>query len=158
MRVAIVAASDGRSAGRTEDAATPQLVQLVEHAGHEVVARELVPDDRERIAAVLVCLVDELGADLVLTTGGTGLGPRDVTPEATMDVSDRSVPGLAELMRARSAEKTPHAWLSRAVVGVRGASLVVNLPGSPRGAVECAGFVLDLVPHAVHVARGGGHS
>jgi len=116
--------------------------------------RAIVPDEETEIKAVLISWADEEGADLILTTGGTGLSPRDVTPEATSAVIQRAVPGMAEAMRAESLLKTPHAMISRAVVGVRGKTLIVNLPGSPKGAVENLKVVLPALQHAIEKIQG----
>jgi molybdenum cofactor synthesis domain-containing protein len=157
IRAGIVTASDTRSDGRAVDRATGPLRDELEQ--HEVMVVDclLVPDEVDLIEAAIVRLVDVDGVDLVLTTGGTGLGPRDVTPEATRAVIEREVPGIAELLRIESARSTQHAWLSRGLAGTRGRALVVNLPGSPRGAVECARMVLPLASHALAVLRGAGH-
>ncbi|MEK7873890.1 MAG: MogA/MoaB family molybdenum cofactor biosynthesis protein [Chloroflexota bacterium] len=114
----------------------------------------IVPDERERIAEVLREWADSGQVDLILTTGGTGLGPRDVTPEATRDVLDREAPGLAEAMRADTLKKTPFAMISRQVAGARGRCLIVNLPGSPKAVRECLEVVLPVLPHAVELLRG----
>jgi molybdenum cofactor synthesis domain-containing protein len=115
---------------------------------------EIVPDEEDRIAAVLRNWADEEEFEIILTTGGTGVSPRDVTPEATLKVVERTIPGFGERMRSRSLEKTPMAILSRAVAGVRKRSLIINLPGSPKGAVENLEAVWDAVPHAVEKIRG----
>ncbi|MCA1962225.1 MAG: MogA/MoaB family molybdenum cofactor biosynthesis protein [Desulfomonile sp.] len=154
MRAGILTVSD-RSAQRTrEDAAGPALAQLLESHGIIVSCRAVVPDDVGEIKRVLVQWSDEEAADLIVTTGGTGLSPRDVTPEATLAVVDRTVPGMAEAMRAASMKITPHAMISRAVVGVRRGSLIVNLPGSPRGAVENLQVILPAVEHAIAKLQG----
>jgi len=154
MRAGILTVSD-RSAQRTrEDAAGPALAQLLESHGITVSCRTVVPDEVEEIKRVLVKWSDEEVADLIVTTGGTGLSPRDVTPEATLAVVDRTVPGMAEAMRAESMKITPHAMISRAVAGVRHGSLIVNLPGSPKGAVENLQVVLPAVEHAVAKLQG----
>ena len=126
----------------------------------EIVSYKIVPDDRTRISQNLINLADKTQVDLVLTTGGTGLSPHDVTPEATMDVITKVVPGLAEAMRAESLKKTPAAMISRAVAGMRKHTLIVNLPGSPKGAKECLEVILPAIPHAIEVIRGevGDHS
>lgn len=157
IRAGIITVSDSCFAGLAVDETTAQLSSMLEVHDVEVVSAVLVPDDADRLCACMIELVDRDGVDLVLTTGGTGIGPRDVTPEATSSVIDRELPGLAELMRAESARATRYAWLSRAIVGTRGRSLIVNLPGSPRGAIECARLVLPLVPHAIDVMSGGDH-
>jgi len=154
MRAGILTVSD-RSAQRTrEDAAGPALAELLESQGITVSCRAIVPDDVDEIKRVLVEWSDEEVADLIVTTGGTGLSPRDVTPEATLAVVDRTVPGMAEAMRAESMKITPHAMISRAVAGVRRGSLIVNLPGSPKGAVENLQVVLPAVEHAVAKLQG----
>lgn len=149
----VVTASDGVSSGVREDASGPAVAALLVDAGFEVV-HAMVPDDRTAIAALLVRLADEERRALVAITGGTGLGPRDVTPEATRDVIEREVPGLAEAMRAAGRSNTPRADLSRGVCGVRGATLIVDLPGSPKGATESLGAVLELLPHAIDLIGG----
>lgn len=150
---AVVTASDGTAAGTREDTSGPAVSALLEEAGFATVAREVVPDDLEAIAAVLCRLTDD-GVALVCVTGGTGLGPRDVTPEATRAVIDREVPGLAEAMRAAGRASTPMADLSRGIVGLRGATLIVDLPGSPRGATESLAAILEVLPHALDLAAG----
>lgn len=149
----VVTASDSTHAGTRADASGPAVAELLDAAGFSV-QREVVPDDRAAIAAVLVRLADEEGRALVAVTGGTGLGPRDVTPEATRDVIEREVPGLAEAMRAAGRAVTPRADLSRGVCGVRGRTLIVDLPGSPKGATESLEAVLGLLPHAVDLIGG----
>lgn len=149
----VVTVSDGVTAGTREDTAGPAVAAMLEEAGFAV-ARALVADDRPAIAALLRRLADDEGRDLVVATGGTGLGPRDVTPEATLDVVERLVPGLAEAMRAVGRASTPRADLSRGVCGVRGRTLVLDLPGSPRGATESLGAVVGLLAHAVDLLGG----
>lgn len=144
--------SDGVAAGTREDRSGDTVVELLEHAGFEVVARRTVADQRASIVRDLTELADL--ACLVVTTGGTGLGPRDVTPEATGDVVDREVPGLAEAMRAAGRVSTPLADLSRGRAGTIGTTLVVNLPGSVRGARESLTAVLGTVPHALQLLAG----
>ena len=155
IRIAILTLSDRAAAGEYDDRSGPALRTLVEEAlGAEVVAYRLLPDDRETIADQLRAWADGGQVDLVLTTGGTGFGPRDITPEATRDVIEREAPGLAEAMRAASLRITPHAMLSRAVSGIRGATLIVNLPGSLKGATENLQVILPALPHAVELLRG----
>jgi molybdenum cofactor synthesis domain-containing protein len=153
--VGIVVPSDRASSGARPDATGPALEEALRSWPAEVVSREVVPDDRETIARAVRRLADDLDCELVLVAGGTGLGPRDVTPEATRDVVSREVPGIAEAMRMRGLGVTPRAMLSRAVAGVRGRTLVVDLPGSPKGAVESLSFVREALPHAVEIIRGG---
>ncbi len=158
LRVAIVTVSDRSARGEREDASGPALAAAVEASGHDVVRRDLLPDELEALADLLAGVCDDPEApDLVLTTGGTGLGPRDRTPEATTRVCERLVPGIAETLRARSLAVTPHAMLSRAVAGVRGRTLVVNLPGSPGGARDGWEALAPVAPHAVAQIRGGDH-
>jgi molybdopterin adenylyltransferase len=150
-----VTISDACACGEREDTSGAALRELLA-AVTEVVESRLIPDDRHRIEATLRELV-ETGIDLVLTTGGTGLGPRDVTPEATLAVIEREVPGLSEAMRQESLKKTPHAMLARGVAGVCGSTLIVNMPGSPRAVRECFEVIAPVLPHAVHIMGGGGH-
>ncbi len=154
MRAAVLTVSDRSSRGERADASGPALRDRLRALGFDdVTLAPPVPDERPGIAARL----RELAAshDLVLTTGGTGLSPRDVTPEATRDVVDREAPGLAEEMRRRSAERVPRAILSRGIAGTIGSCLVINLPGSPSGAVECLDFVAPVLAHALKVLGGG---
>ncbi len=153
MRVAIVTVSDGVSRGLREDLSGATIREMVEAAGGTVVAHRVVPDERPQIAEVLRHLADSGQVDVILTTGGTGLAPRDVTPEATRDVLDKEAPGLAEAMRLEGLRHTPRAMLSRATAGVRGRTLIVNLPGSPKGVRESLGVVLPQLPHAVALLR-----
>jgi molybdenum cofactor synthesis domain-containing protein len=123
----------------------------------EVCQKIIIPDDYETITKTLRSFSDEQNVDVVLTTGGTGLGPRDVTPEATTAVCDRRIPGFAEILRSEGSKKTPNAVLSRGVSAMRDKTLIINLPGSPKAVRECMEIILDILPHAVDMMRGGGH-
>lgn len=157
MRVALITVSDSAASGARPDRSGPALAERCAALGWQVVSSEVLSDESAPLEARLSALADGNTADLILTTGGTGLGPRDNTPEATAAICDKLVPGLGELMRQRGRESTPRATLSRAIAGVRGATLIVNLPGSPRGAVESLDAVAELLPHAVEVLRGARH-
>jgi molybdenum cofactor synthesis domain-containing protein len=152
----VITISDSAAAGtRPADLSGEAIKENLHRFGGTLRHYEIVPDEQALITQALVHAVDAVHADLVLTTGGTGLSPRDRTPQATIPVLDYEVPGLAEAMRAESARKTPFAYLSRAVAGVRGQSLVVNLPGSPRACVETIEILAPLIPHAIQLLRGG---
>ena len=150
----VLTVSDKGSKGLREDESGQVVAQALEKAGFEVVKREIVPDDRERIAHTLKEWSDKEGLDLVVTSGGTGLSPTDVTPQAMEQVIDFQVPGMAEAMRAESLRKTPHAMLSRAMAGVRKSCLIINLPGSPRGARENLTVVLPALNHGLSKLSG----
>jgi molybdopterin adenylyltransferase len=154
LRAGILTVSDRSSQGLREDSSGPELEHMLRSHGFEVAWTAVVPDETEEIGKVLISWADESKADLILTTGGTGLSPRDVTPEATIAVSLRVVPGIAEAMRAESLKKTPHAMISRAVAVVRGRTLIINLPGSPRGAKENLEVVLPALEHAISKIQG----
>jgi len=157
MRVAILTISDSVTRGEREDLSGPALVQRCRELGWEVTNALRCSDNPADVRSQLRTLGDSNRADLVLTTGGTGLGPRDTTPEATLDVADRVIPGLAEEIRRRGVEKTPTAVLSRGVAIIRHRTLIVNLPGSPKGAVESLDAIAQLLPHAIEVLRGAHH-
>jgi molybdenum cofactor synthesis domain-containing protein len=157
VRVGVVTCSDTCAAGGREDASGDAIVETCEARGWTVIERVVCADDLDTIAAAIVRFADEQRADLVLTTGGTGLGPRDVTPEATRAACPRDVPGIAEAIRAESLRVTKRAMLSRAVAGQRGKTLVVNMPGSVKAVRETLGVFLDQVEHAVEMMAGGGH-
>jgi len=157
MRVAILTISDTVSRGERPDRSGPAVRERCAKLEWKIVIEEILPDDRAKLSARLARLADAGDVDAILTTGGTGLGPRDVTPEATKEICEKLVPGLSELMRERGRQSTPRAVLSRAVAGVRGSVLIVNLPGSPKGAVESLDAVADLLPHAVEVLHGARH-
>lgn len=149
MRVVVLTISDSAARGEREDLSGPAVVAALQAINAEIVATEIVADERLSIAERLCSYADAGQADLIVTTGGTGLSPRDLTPEATRDVMEREAPGLAELMRAESLKITPLAALSRAVCGTRGRTLIVNLPGSVRGARENLAAIIRLLPHAI---------
>ena len=155
VKVAILTASDRSSLGEREDLSGKVIEEIVRAKGWSVAYYTVVPDEKEIIRNELIKMAEQIKADLVLTTGGTGLAPRDFTPEATLDVVDRVIPGMAEAMRAESLKKTPHAMLSRAVCGARGKTLILNLPGSPRAVKECLEVVLPVIPHALELLQGG---
>jgi molybdenum cofactor synthesis domain-containing protein len=152
LTAAVMTISDSSFRGERADASGPAVRSALETKGFIVIGTEIVPDERTAIENALIEWCER--APLVVTTGGTGLAERDVTPEATHSVCDRMVPGIAERMRMEGAKSTPRAALSRAVCGTRGSSLILNLPGSPRGAVEALATVIDLLPHAIDLLRG----
>ncbi|MHB1127476.1 MAG: molybdopterin adenylyltransferase [Bacillota bacterium] len=154
FKVGIITASDKGSCGEREDLSGPLIGEIVARIGGEIEAYEVVPDDRPKLEAKLREYVDHLKVDLILTTGGTGFSPRDVTPEATLAVIERTVPGIAEAMRQESMKVTPRAMLSRAVAGIRGRTLIVNLPGSPKAVKECLEVILPALPHGLEILRG----
>ncbi len=154
FRAAALTISTSRAAGEAVDEGGPALADFATSIGCEVEVTEAITDDRDLIAERLRSLADEVGVDLVLTTGGTGLGPSDVTPEATRDVIDREAPGIAEAMRAVSREHTPKWMLSRGVAGARGATLIVNFPGSPRSIEQCGAAIAGALPHALRLLAG----
>lgn len=151
----VITVSDRSYRGEREDAGGPAVRALLRQAGYEVGAAEIVPDERERIEAALKKASDEEKIALIVTTGGTGFAPRDVTPEATMAVCEKLAPGIPEAMRAASMRITPKACLSRAAAGIRGRSLIINLPGSPKGACENLEAVLEPLVHGLYILRGG---
>ena len=153
LRFAILTISDRSSRGEREDASGPALARLIETQGWSVIEQGILPDEQTAIREQLLSWTDRGNLDVVLTTGGTGFAPRDVTPEATRSVIERETPGLAEAMRAASLKVTPHAMLSRIVTGIRKQTLIINLPGSPKGAVENLQVVIPVLPHAVQLLR-----
>lgn len=151
---AVLTLSDSRA--ESEDESGKALISLLEAADFEIVRYAVIPDEAEKIKDTLITWSGE-GLDLILTTGGTGPGPRDVTPEATIEVLERNMPGLSELIRMEGLKKTRRACLSRGVSGIRGKTIIINLPGSKKGAIESLEAVLDQIPHAVLMMEGGGH-
>lgn len=157
FKVAILTASDRSFAGQREDVSTQVVKELVEQAGYQVVCCTLLPDERDQLAAEMRRICDGKIADLLLTTGGTGFSPRDCMPEATMDVAERLAPGLAEAMRYASMNITKRAMLSRAVSVIRGGTLIINLPGSPKAARENLTFILSELNHGLEILTGRVH-
>jgi len=154
ISAAVLTVSDKGARGERVDTAGPAVAEMLRARGVDVRDTALVPDERGEISARLRRWSDQPGVDLIVTTGGTGLAPRDITPEATLSVLERQVPGMAEVMRAAGRASTPMAALARGVVGTRGKTLIINLPGSEKGARESLEAVLDLIPHAIEVLRG----
>ena len=157
MRVAILTISDSVSRGTHTDTSGVGLRDRCAQLGWDVAVQAVLPDEPAAIKDRLIFLADSGAADVILTTGGTGIGPRDSTPEATVEACQKLLPGLSELMREEGRKKTPRAVLSRAVAGVRNRTVIVNLPGSPRGALESFNTVADLLPHALEVLGGARH-
>jgi molybdenum cofactor synthesis domain-containing protein len=153
IRFGILTLSDRSARGERADASGPALADLIRAQGWSVVIQSLLPDEQSAIREMLTSWADSGELDVILTTGGTGFAPRDVTPEATRAVIDRDAPGLAEAMRAASLKVTPHAMLSRIVTGIRGKTLIINLPGSPKGALENLQVITEVLPHAIQLLR-----
>jgi len=157
FKVAVLTISDRCSRDEQKDESGPLIKEIVETINGEVLRYDVIPDEKDLIKEKLIDYSDNIKAELVLTTGGTGLGPRDVTPEATGEIADKTIPGISELIRAEGLKKTQNAALSRATSVVRGRSLIVNLPGSPGGARESLEAILDIIPHALAMLEGAGH-
>jgi len=157
IRVAILTVSDSCSQGEREDISGQTIKDMLPEDRFEICRKKIVADEHEKIVNELKHFSDKADIDVVFTTGGTGLGPRDVTPEATASVCERIIPGFGEMMRAEGLKKTKNAILSRSIAGICNKTLVINLPGSPRGVKESLEIILNVLPHAVDMMHGGGH-
>jgi molybdenum cofactor synthesis domain-containing protein len=157
IRATILTVSDSCSQGKREDASGQTIKDMLPGDKFDVVEITIVPDDHQAITESLKYFSDEKGIEVILTTGGTGLGPRDITPEATTSVCERIVPGLGEILRAEGLKRTLNAVLSRGIAGIRNNTLIINLPGSPKAVRESLEIILDVLPHAVEMMHGGGH-
>ncbi|MGC2768553.1 MAG: MogA/MoaB family molybdenum cofactor biosynthesis protein [Candidatus Acidiferrum sp.] len=157
MRIAVLTISDSVSRGERDDRSGPALVARCRELGWTITSALLASDDPTALRNQMRTIADSGSVDVLLTTGGTGLGPRDVTPEATLEIADRVIPGLAEEIRRKGAEKTPTAILSRGVAAIRNKTIIINLPGSPKGALESLDAIAHLLPHAVEVLHGARH-
>jgi len=153
IRFAILTISDRSWAGERDDLSGPALESLIQNTGWKVCIKDILPDDMELIKAKLIEWCDSGQLDVIVTSGGTGFSPRDITPEATLAIIERNAPGLSEAMRSASLKITPHGMLSRGISGIRGNSLIVNLPGSPKAAVENLQTILEVLPHAVQLLQ-----
>lgn len=153
-RVAIITSSDSGFAGEREDKSGPVIAEIVKNNGYEVSFMKVLPDDREMLSNEMKRIADEDVADIILTTGGTGFSPRDVMPEATMDIVERAVPGIPEAMRAYSLQFTKRTMLSRAAAGIRKGTLIVNMPGSPKAVTECLEYIISELDHAMGILKG----
>jgi molybdopterin adenylyltransferase len=154
IKAFVITVSDRGARGERADGSGPEIAGMLEAAGMEIVGSRIVPDEKADIRRLLMEWSDEKGVDLIVTTGGTGVSPRDVTPDATREVIEREIPGMAEAMRRHSAAVTPHAMISRALAGIRGRTLIINLPGSPKGARENLGVLLPALAHAINKIKG----
>jgi molybdenum cofactor synthesis domain-containing protein len=157
IKVAILTVSDSCSQGEREDISGQTIKDMLPEDRFEICRKKIVADEHEKIVNELKHFSDKADIEVVFTTGGTGLGPRDVTPEATASVCERIIPGLGEMMRAEGLKKTKNAILSRGIAGIYNKTLVINLPGSPRGVKESLEIILNVLPHAVDMMHGGGH-
>ena len=157
IKAAILTVSDSCSQGKQADVSGQTIEDILKENKFEVCDKRIVADEAERITTELIYFSDAAKVDVVFTTGGTGLGPRDVTPEATISVCEKIVPGLSELMRLKGIKKTPKAILSRSTAGIRKNTLIINLPGSPKAVRECLDIILNVLPHALKMMHGGGH-
>jgi len=154
IKVAVITISDKGYAGQRQDKSGEVIKKIVEKLPGEVAKYQIIPDEKSIIKEKLIACSDQLKIDLILTTGGTGFSPRDVTPEATLEVIEKRAPGICEAMRMESLKVTPRAMLSRAEAGIRGKTLIINLPGSPKGARECLEALLPALSHGIDVLRG----
>lgn len=154
ITVGVLTISDKGARGEREDVSGREVIKLLKELAATIAVYEIVPDERNVIAEKLSAYADLRKLDLVVTTGGTGVSPRDVTPEATKDIIDRELPGFSEAMRSESLKKTPHAMLSRSIAGIRKRTLIINLPGSPRGARENLAVVMPAIKHAIEKIQG----
>ena len=154
IHAGVITISDKGSRGEREDRSGQEIITMLRDIGVEIIHTKIIPDEKDQIKEVLIDYADTKELDLVITTGGTGVSPRDVTPDATLAVIEKEVPGMAEAMRRESAVNTPHAMISRAVVGIRGNSLIVNLPGSPKAVRENLAVILPALKHAIEKIRG----
>lgn len=154
IKAGVITISDKGSRGEREDRSGQEIITMLRSIGIEITHTKIIPDEKEEIKKSLIDYADRKGIDLIVTTGGTGVSPRDVTPDATLAVIDKEVPGMAEAMRRESALNTPHAMISRAVAGVRGSSLIVNLPGSPKAVRENLAVILPALKHAIEKIKG----
>ncbi len=157
IRAAILTVSDSCSQGKREDVSGRTIEEMLAESDFEVFWKKIIPDVKKTITDELKRLCDRDDVNVIFTTGGTGLGPHDVTPEATMSVCEKTIPGLSEIIRSEGFKRTKRAVLSRGIAGVRGKTLIVNLPGSTKGAKESLEVILDILPHAVEMMLGGGH-
>ena len=154
---AVLTISDSRSTGKNVDTVGPQLIQILTDAGFSLIESTIIPDEKNQIADALINLVDNKKPDLIITTGGTGISPRDTTPEATREVIKYEIPGLAECIRFEGSQNTKLAWLSRGVTGVRAQTIIINVPGSERGAIQSLSAVIGILKHAISTVKGESH-
>lgn len=157
FRVAILTISDRCSRGECEDKSGKVIREVINDIEGENIQYDIIPDEKDLIKKKLLSYCDDLKIDLVITTGGTGVGPRDVTPEATRDISHKIIPGISELIRFEGLKKTKNAMLSRGISAIRGRTIIINLPGSPKGVRESLMAIRDLIPHALDMVKGKGH-